>query len=66
MSFGAAMIIISVLILAMQFTNITPPPVFLVFPPPPLLVAYPLILAVMQVLKALQIKYRPGATIKVK
>ena len=66
MSFGAAMIIISILILAIQFTNITPPPVFLVFPPPPLLVAYPLILAVMQVLKALQIKYRPGATIKVK
>jgi glycerol-3-phosphate acyltransferase PlsY len=65
-SFAIGMLIILVIIFAMQFSQVVPPPIFLVFPPPPLLVAYPAILALMMAIKALQIKYRPGATIKAK
>ena len=51
---------------AMQYSQIIPPPILLVFPPPLLLVAYPIICGLMMILKAVQVKYRPGAPLKVK
>jgi acyl phosphate:glycerol-3-phosphate acyltransferase len=65
-SFVIGVTIILIIIFAMQFSSVVPPPVFLSFPPPPLLVAYPAILVLMMAVKALQIKYRPGAVIKAK
>lgn len=65
-SFAIGIFIIFIIVFAMQFSQTVPPPIFLVFPPPPLLVAYPAILILMMAVKALQIKYRPGAPIKAK
>jgi glycerol-3-phosphate acyltransferase PlsY len=66
MSFAVGMTVIAIIIFTMQYSKITPLPIYLVFPPPPLLVAYPILLGLMQILKALQVKFRPGAPIKVK
>lgn len=65
-SFVIGVSIILIIIFAMQFSQVAPPPIFISFPPPPLLVAFPAILVLMMAIKALQIKYRPGATIKAK
>lgn len=65
-SFVIGVVTIFVIIFAMQYSRVDPPPIFLVFPPPPLLVAYPILMLAMMAIKALQIKYRPGPTIKVK
>jgi acyl phosphate:glycerol-3-phosphate acyltransferase len=65
-SFVIGVSIILIIIFAMQFSQVLPPPIFISFPPPPLLVAFPAILVLMMAIKALQIKYRPGATIKAK
>ena len=65
-SFFIAILIIFVIVFAMQWSKVVPPAIFLVFPPPPLLVAYPVILVLMQVIKVLQVKYRPGAALKAK
>jgi glycerol-3-phosphate acyltransferase PlsY len=72
-SFGVGMIMIAVILFVMQWSDITAPPVLIAspLPPPPLttyhlLIAYPLILGLMMALKALQVKYRPGATILIK
>ena len=72
-SFGVGVIMISVVLFVMQWSGVTAPPVLIALPslPPPLtayhlLIAYPVILGLMMVLKALQVKYRPGATILTK
>lgn len=63
-SFVIGILIIVIIVFAMQWSKVVPPPLFLVFPPPPLLVVYPAILLMMMALKALQVKYRPGAVLK--
>ena len=63
-SYVTGVLIVFGIILALQWSQVSPPPIFLVFPPSPLLVAYPLILLLMMVIKAMQIKYRPGTIIK--
>jgi len=72
-SFAAGILMIGVVLFAMQWSGVTAPPVLIAppLPPPPLtayhlLIAYPLILGLMMALKALQVKYRPGATILIK
>jgi acyl phosphate:glycerol-3-phosphate acyltransferase len=72
-SFAAAILVISIILFAMQWAKIVPPPILLVTPslPPPftayhLLIIYPFILLGMMALKAVQIKYRPGAPLKAK
>jgi len=72
-SFAAGMLMISAVLFTMQWSDVTAPPVLIAppLPPPPLtayhlLIAYPLILGLMMALKALQVKYRPGATILIK
>jgi len=65
-SFVVGILIIVIILFAMQWSEVVPPPLFLVFPPPPLLVAYPAILLTMMALKALKVKCRPGAALKTK
>jgi glycerol-3-phosphate acyltransferase PlsY len=72
-SFGVGMIMITVVLFAMQWADVMAPAVLIAPPslPPPLtayhlLIAYPVILGLMMVLKALQVKYRPGATILIR
>ena len=72
-SFGVGMIMITMILFTMQWSGVTAPPILIAPPslPPPLtayhlLIAYPVILGLMMVLKALQVKYRPGATILTK
>ncbi len=72
-SFAVGMIMISAVLFTMQWSGVTAPPVLIAtpLPPPPLtayhlLIAYPVILGLMMALKALQVKYRPGATILTK
>jgi len=72
-SFAAGMLMISAVLFTMQWSGVTAPPVLIAppLPPPPLtayhlLIAYPLILGLMMALKALQVRYRPGATILIK
>ncbi len=69
-SFGVGMIVIAMILFTMQWSGVTPPQILIAPPslPPPLtayhlLIAYPVILGLMMMLKALQVKYRPGATI---
>lgn len=63
-SYVTGVLIVFAIIFALQWSQMIPPPLFLVSPPPPLLVAYPLILLLMMAIKAVQIKYRAGTTIK--
>jgi glycerol-3-phosphate acyltransferase PlsY len=70
-SFGIGILVIIIVLFAMQWSKVSAPPILIASPsvPPPctayhLLIAYPLILGLMQVLKAIQIKYWPGATLK--
>lgn len=65
-SYLIGVLIVFIIVFAMQWSQVIPPPIFLIFPPPPLLIAYPVLLILMMGIKALQIKYRPGATIKAK
>lgn len=65
-SFFTGVFIIFVIVFALQYSNIKPPPVFLEYPSPPFLIVYPLILAAMMLLKALQIKFLRINTIRVK
>ena len=69
-SFATGMLMITAVLFTMQWSNVTAPPVLISLPSPSppltayhLLIAYPVILGLMMVLKALQVKYRPGATI---
>jgi len=67
------MLMISAVLFTLQWSDFKLPPVLIASPslPPPLtayhlLIACPLILGLMMALKALQVKYRPGATILIK
>ena len=70
-SFVIGILMIAVVLFVMQWSRIEQPPILIAAPslPPPvtvfhLLIAYPLILGMMMVVKAFQIKYRPGAPLK--
>lgn len=72
-SFGVGVIMITVVLFAMQWSDVTAPPILIALPslPPPLtayhlLIVYPVILGLMMVLKALQVKYRTGTAILTK
>ena len=72
-SFAVGLLMITAVLFTMQWSDVTAPPVLIATPslPPPLtayhlLIVYPVILGLMMVLKALQVKYRPGATILIK
>ena len=69
-SFAVGLLMITAVLFTMQWSDVTAPPVLIATPslPPPLtayhlLIVYPVILGLMMALKALQVKYRPGATI---
>lgn len=66
LSFIIGMLLMLVILFALQFVQFVPPPIFLAFPPPPFLIAFPVILLLMMSIKAMQIKYKPGANIKTK
>ena len=70
-SFGMGLLTIAVLLFALQWSNISIPPILIVTPslPPPftayqLLIVYPLLLGLLMTVKALQVKYRPGAPLR--
>jgi glycerol-3-phosphate acyltransferase PlsY len=70
-SFGIGIIALSVVLFALQWSDITLPPIMLVAPslPPPftpyqVLTGYPLLLGLLMAVKALQVRYRPGATLR--
>lgn len=65
-SFAIGILVMVIILFAMQFSNVIPPPIFLAFPPTPLLIAYPAVLILMMLIKSLQIKYKPGAVLKIK
>jgi acyl phosphate:glycerol-3-phosphate acyltransferase len=69
--FAAGILIITIVLFVMQWSKLTSPPILIAPPslPPPftvyqLLVVYPVILGLMQVLKSVQIKYKPGVPLK--
>jgi glycerol-3-phosphate acyltransferase PlsY len=70
-SFGIGLLAIAATLFALQWSNIAMPPILIAIPslPPPitayhLLIIYPLLLGLMMTIKALQVKYRPGATLR--
>ena len=70
-SFGIGLSAITASLFALQWANIAVPPILIATPslPPPftayhLLIVYPLLLGLLMTVKALQVKYRPGATLK--
>ena len=69
-SFAVGMIMIAAVLFTMQWSDVKPPPLLIVPPSSTadyyVLIVYPVILGLMMLLKALQVKYRPGATILIK
>ena len=72
-SFAVGIITIVIVLFAMQWSKIPSLPILIASPslPPPLtsyhvLIAYPLVLLLMMMMKNIQIKYRPGAPLKTK
>jgi glycerol-3-phosphate acyltransferase PlsY len=70
-SFGIGLLAITATLFALQWSNIAMPPILIAAPssPPPftayhLLIIYPLLLGLLMTIKALQVKYRPGATLR--
>jgi acyl phosphate:glycerol-3-phosphate acyltransferase len=70
-SFGIGLLTITATLFALQWSNIAMPPILIAAPssPPPftayhLLIIYPLLLGLLMTIKALQVKYRPGATLR--
>ena len=68
--FAVGVLMISAVLFAMQWSSVAAPPI-MVAPPAPqaaydLLIAYPVVLGMMMLLKALQVKYRPGPAILAK
>jgi len=70
-SFGIGLVAVSATLLALPWSNIAVPPILIATPslPPPftayhLLIIYPLLLGLLMTVKALQVKYRPGATLR--
>jgi glycerol-3-phosphate acyltransferase PlsY len=70
-SFGIGLLAISATLFALQWSNIVMPPILIATPSllPPftayhLLIIYPLLLGLLMTIKALQVKYRPGAMLR--
>jgi len=70
-SFGIGLFAITATLFALQWSNIAMPPILIAAPSsaPPitayhLLIIYPLLLGLMMTIKALQVKYRPGARLR--
>jgi acyl phosphate:glycerol-3-phosphate acyltransferase len=70
-SFGIGLLAITATLFALQWSNIAMPPILIAAPSPAppitayhLLIIYPLLLGLMMTIKALQVKYRPGATLR--
>jgi len=70
-SFGIGLLAITASLFALQWVDIAVPPILIVTPAPPLpftayhlLIVYPLLLGLLMMIKALQVKYRPGATLR--
>jgi acyl phosphate:glycerol-3-phosphate acyltransferase len=70
-SFGIGLLAITATLFALQWSNIAMPPILIAtssLPPPitayQLLIIYPLLLGLLMTIKALQVKYRPGATLR--
>jgi glycerol-3-phosphate acyltransferase PlsY len=64
-SFGVGMVVIAGVLFTMQWSDVAPPPIMVALPrrrrPNTCVIAYPVLLGLMMLLKALQVKYRPGA-----
>ncbi|MDD5398678.1 MAG: glycerol-3-phosphate acyltransferase [Dehalococcoidia bacterium] len=70
-SFGIGIVALFAALFALQWSDIAMPPILIVTPslPPPLtpyqvLIGYPVLLGLLMTAKALQVKYRPGATLR--
>jgi glycerol-3-phosphate acyltransferase PlsY len=70
-SFGMGIIALFAILFALQWSDIAIPPIMVAAPslPPPFtpyqaLIIYPVLLGLLMTIKALQVKYRPGATLK--
>jgi len=70
-SFGIGLFSLSAILFALQWTGMAIPPILITAPslPPPftpyhVLIIYPLLLGLLMMIKALQVKYRPGATLR--
>jgi len=69
--FGTGIVALFSLLFALQWSDIAIPPIMVAAPslPPPFtpyqaLIIYPVLLGLLMTIKALQVKYRPGATLK--
>jgi glycerol-3-phosphate acyltransferase PlsY len=72
-AFAAGILVIAVVLFAMQWSNVPPPSIMIAAPslPPPLtqyqlVIAYPIILGLSQIIKVCQIKHCPGSPLNVK
>jgi len=70
-SFGIGIAALSAVLFTLQWLDIAVPPILIVTPslPPPFtpyqaLIGYPVLLGLLMMIKALQVKYRPGATLR--
>ncbi len=70
-SFGIGIVSLSSVLFALQWSDIEVPPILIVTPslPPPftpyqVLIGYPVLLGLLMTIKALQVKYRPGAVLR--
>jgi len=70
-SFGIGIVAIFMVLFSLQWLDIAIPPILIVTPsiPPPFtpyqaLIGYPVLLGLLMTIKALQVKYRPGATLR--
>ncbi|MBN1691074.1 MAG: glycerol-3-phosphate acyltransferase [Dehalococcoidia bacterium] len=70
-SFGIGIVALSAVLFTLQWLDIDVPPILIVTPslPPPFtpyqaLIGYPVLLGLLMTIKALQVKYRPGATLR--
>jgi len=69
-SFGIGLVAVTASLFALQWANIGVPPILIATPALPLitayhlLIVYPLLLGLLMTVKALQVKYRPGATLR--
>lgn len=68
--FAVGILMITAVLFAMLWSDVAPPPIMVALPSPSLayylLIAYPVIMGIMMLFKALQVKYRPGAAILAK
>ncbi|MFA5079134.1 MAG: glycerol-3-phosphate acyltransferase [Dehalococcoidia bacterium] len=69
--FGTGIVALFALLFALQWSDIAIPPIMVAEPSPPppftpyqALIIYPVLLGLLMMIKALQVKYRPGALLK--